>query len=157
MAEKSGWIWISVGLLCGLIAASTIAAYYYGEYTKYQDLYKDTLQDLEALTMQVSILIDYGNGSREWHNNTRVPIGVSLLNATRMVAEVNYTVYPELGAFVNAINNVGGDLGRYWLWCYWSLPIPVTVLPPASPWAIGPSASDAYILHHGDILSWIYE
>lgn len=147
MAEKSGWIWVSAGLLCGLIAASTIAAYYYGEYTKYQNLYKDTLRDLEALTMQVSILIDYGNGSREWRNNTRVPLGISLLNATRMVAEVNYTV-GHWGAFVNTINNVGGDPGRYWLWYYWSSS--------TSKWEIGPVASDAYVLHHGDILSWVY-
>jgi len=148
MAEKSGWIWVSVGLLCGLIAASTTAAYYYGEYTKYQNFYTEISQDLEALTMQVSILIDYRNGSREWHNNTRVPIGISLLNATRMVAEVNYTP-GQWGAFINTINNVGGESGRYWLWYHWS--------PPASRWEMGPVASDSYVLHHGDMLSWVYE
>jgi len=148
MAERSGWIWVSAGLLCGLIAASTIAAYYYGESTKYQNFYKDTFQDLEALTIQVSILIDYGNGSREWHNNTRVPIGISLLNATRMVAEVNFTVYPGLGVFVNTINKVGGGPSRYWLWYYWN--------PLTSKWEMGMVACDAYILHHGDTLSWVY-
>jgi len=148
MVEKSGWIWVSVGLLCGLIAASTIAAYYYGEYTKYQNFYTEVSQDLEALTMQVSILVDYGNGSREWHNNTRVPIGISLLNATLMVARVNYTL-GEWGAFVNAINNVGGEPSRYWIWYYWSQS--------ASRWEMGPVASDAYILHHGNMLSWVYE
>ena len=148
MVERSGWIWVSVGLLCGLFMASTVAVYYYGEYTKCQSLYEATLQDLESLSMRVSILIDYGNGSREWHNNTRVPLGANLLNVSLMVAEIEYTV-SEWGAFVNTMNGVGGDSGWYWLWYYWDST--------SSQWKMGAVGSNAYILLYGDIMSWVYK
>lgn len=147
MVERSGLIWVSVGLLCGLIMVSTVAVYYYGEYTKYENMYETTLQDLESLTMRVSILIDYGNESKEWHNNTRVPLGANLLNVSLIVAEVNYTI-SQWGAFVNTINGVGGDFGYYWLWYYWDTT--------SAQWKMGAVGSDVYILHHGYIVSWVY-
>jgi hypothetical protein len=139
---KGEWAWVSVGLLCLVLGMSIITTYYYGEYMKYEDLYGKTLKDLEALTMQVNILINYGNGTQEWHNNTRVPIGFSLLNATLTVAKVDYYYYP----YVKAINGVGGS--KFWLWYYWS--------ETASNWESGSVASNEYILHNGDIVSWVY-
>ena len=151
MAEKSGWMWVSAGLICGLIVTAYFTAYYYGEYTRYEGLYRATLKDLEALTMQVKILIDYGNGTRRWHNNTRVPLGFSLLNATLTVAKVDYS-FMEFGgklyAWVKAINGVGGSPNKFWFWYYWNST--------ASKWESGPIASNAHILHHGDTVSWVY-
>jgi hypothetical protein len=147
MAEKKVWMWVSAGLLCGLIAASLVAVYCYGEYLKYQSFYTEISRDLEALTMHVSILIEYGNGTKEWHNNTRVPIGISLLNATQMIAEIDYDV-SDGSAFVTAINNVVGGSDLYWLWYYWN--------PSTSQWELKWVASNEYILHNGDIVKWVY-
>lgn len=147
MAEKSGWMWVSMGLLCVAVVVSTVAAYYYGEYRRYQGLYEDTLRDLEAVTIHVSLLINYGNGTREWHNNTRVPVGFSVLNATLAVAEVDYAI-GQYGAFVTAINGVGGDTGMFWIWLYWNAT--------SSEWKTGPVASDMHVLHNGDLVAWSY-
>jgi len=147
MVEKSGWMWVSAGLLCGLIVTAYFAAYYYGEYTRYETLYKATFRDLEALTMQVNILIDYGNGTSKWYNNTRVPLGFSLLNTTLKVAKVNYST-GMYGAFVTAINGVGGEPSKFWLWYYWNSTV--------SKWEFGPVACNACILHHRDVVAWRY-
>lgn len=146
MDKKPFWMWLCVALFCSVATTSMLTVYYYGENLRYQTLYQDTLGDLKAVSIQVSVVINYGNGTKEWHNNTRVPIGISLLNATRMVAEVNYTP-GQWGAFVNTINNVGGEHGRYWFWYYWNS---------SSQWETKWVASDAYILHHEDIVSWVY-
>jgi hypothetical protein len=120
--------------------------YYYGENQRYQQLYQKTLGDLKAVSIQVNILINYGNGTKEWHNNTRVPIGYSVFNVTRMIAEVNYKL-EEWGVFVTAINGVGGT-GSYWNWWYWNAT--------SSMWQYGPIGCGAFILHEGDLVGWIY-
>jgi len=148
---KGGWAWVSVGLLCLVLGMSIATAYYYGEYMKYENRYRETLKDLEALTMQVNMLINYGNGTQEWHNNTRVPLGFSLLNATLTVAKVDYSFMEfegKLYAWVNAINGVEGSSSKFWLWYSWSTN--------ASKWESGPVASNEYILHHGDTVAWFY-
>jgi hypothetical protein len=150
MVQKSGWMWISLVLLCGVVLASYCSVYYYQESLKYQQLYGDALKELRQFKthMLVSILIDYRNGTKEWYNDTSVPIGTTLFNATREVAKVNYTIY-SFGAFVNAINGKGGDPGHYWLWYNWNST--------SNQWEMGMVGAGAFILHHGDIVSWVYE
>lgn len=150
MGNRTIWFWLSLVMLCALILASYASIYYYNEYTRYQVLYNQAVEELKQLKthMLVNVLINYGNGTLEWHNETRVPIGASLLNVTEKVADVNYTVYP-FGVFVTAINGRGGESGYYWMWYIWNST--------TAQWDPGPVAADAFTLHHGDIVSWIYE
>ena len=147
--ERSGWMWISLALLCGLILASYGIMYYYNEYLEYQQLYEDTLEELRQFKthMRVSILIDYGNGTREWDNETLVPIGATLFDLTKEVADVNYTAYP-FGVFITAINGKGGDPDYYWLWYRWNST--------NAQWDTYMVGADAFVLHHGDVASWVY-
>jgi len=145
--DRSGWMWLSMGLLCAFILASSLAAYYYIEYTNYKNLYVETLIELQKYenSIFIDLLIDYGNGTMEWHNRTRVPIGSSLLNATQAIAEVEYTI-GTYGVFVTKINGVGGESNAYWLWYFWN----------GTGWEWGPVACDAYTLRNGEIISWLY-
>lgn len=149
MSGKDSWMWVSLGLICLLIVMAYFAVYYYSESVRYQSLYKEALNDLKRLTMPVSILIDYGNGTRFWHNNTLVPRGANLLLATEIAAEVESETYPEMGEFVTSINGVGGELGKYWIWYTWN--------PEKSDWEWGPVACDRYILREGEVVMWRYE
>jgi len=117
MSGRSGWMWVSIGLLCILVLVSYLTAHYYLECMNYKELYAETLDELQQYenSIFVDLLIDYGNGTNEWHNRTRVLIGSSLLNATEAVAKVEYTV-GTYGAFVTKINSVGGESDAYWLW-----------------------------------------
>ena len=147
MKGRSGWMWVSIGLLCILILVSYLAAYYYTEYMNYQKLYAEALVKLQEYenSIFIDIMIDYGNGTREWHNHTRVLIGSSLLNATEAVAKVEYTV-GTYGVFVTKINSVGGESNAYWLWYIWN----------GTGWEWGPVACDAYTLRNGEVISWVY-
>ena len=73
----------------------------------------------------VNIGINYGNGTIEWHNDTTVPSGEFLLNATMRVATVEFTNYPGFsgpglpGAFVTGINGVRQNPAANLYWTYW--------------------------------------
>ncbi|MCX8171549.1 MAG: DUF4430 domain-containing protein [Candidatus Bathyarchaeota archaeon] len=149
MKEKSIWMWSSLGLVCLLIIVSYLAAYYYNESSIYRSLYERAAADLKRLTMPVNILIDYENGTKVWYNNTAVPRETNVLMATKIVASVEGTEYPEMGTFVDSINGVRNEGGRYWIWYIWN--------PDKGSWEWGPVASDKYILHEGDTIMWKYE
>ncbi|MEM0049016.1 MAG: DUF4430 domain-containing protein [Candidatus Bathyarchaeia archaeon] len=149
MSGKSHWMWVSLGLLCLLIVAAYLAIYYYNESAYFKRLYEKASADLEKLTMKVNILIDYGNGTQVWYNNTIVPREASVLTATKTVASVEGTVYPEMGTFVESINGVRNEGNRYWIWYIWN--------PEKKNWEWGPVASDKYILQENDTIMWRYE
>ena len=149
MGDKRFWMWLCVALLCSVLTTSMLTVYYYGENLRYQQLYQDTLGDLKAVSIDVTMIINYGNGTKEWHNNTRVPIGFSALNATLTVAKVDYQVDPVMGAFITAINDVE-TAGEFWwaLW-HWNSTSSKWVLP------LGTSA-DKFILHNQYVIQWHY-
>ncbi|MBS7615247.1 hypothetical protein KEJ18_05925 [Candidatus Bathyarchaeota archaeon] len=149
MVKKNIFMWTSLGLICVLIVSTYLTAQYYMEFVKYQQLYNETLKELQKFDKYifVNLLIDYGNGTKEWHNNTLIVRWADLLNATKMVADVDY-ITGEYGAFVTSINRVGGDPNTYWLWYTWNST--------SLNWDFGPVASDAYVLREGEIVAWIY-
>lgn len=173
MSGRSHWMWVSLGLLCLLIAAAYLAIYYYNESVYFKSLYERTSADLkrltsdlektiadltdltmkvntlEKLTMKVNILIDYGNGTQVWYNGTSVPRETNVLMATKVIAVVKGTEYPGMGTFVESINGVRNEGNKYWMWYIWNLN--------KGEWELGPVASDKYILHEGDTIMWRYE
>jgi len=98
-------------------------------------------------SISVSILIDYGNGTIDWHDPLVLPDSSTVFNATLAVATVNYSHYPQ-GVFVDAINDVWNTSPYYWTWWYWNFT--------ESTWSLGPIASDRHFLTHLDIIAWHY-
>lgn len=147
MNEKRIWMWATAALLCTTIAASYAAINYYSQAESYEKDYQSLLEDLEGLTILISMKIEYGNGTVAWHNDTRIPLDSTLLTASQILASVDYST-SELGAFVNEINYVGGDPQTYWLWNYWDTD--------EEGWEFGQVGCDQWVLHDGDTLSWIY-
>lgn len=147
---KNLWMWLTLVLVCALILTSYGVLHYHNEYMKYQSLYKDALKELQRYKdyIFINILIDYGNGTLEWHNGTLVQRGSTLFDATKIIAEPNYTKYP-FGIFIISINGVGGDVGYYWLWYRWNTT--------TGEWELGPVGCDSYVLHEGETLSWVYQ
>ena len=141
------WMWVAAALFCTTIASSYVALNYYSQTETYKKNYLSLLEDVEGLTILINIKIDYGNGTVDWYNDTRVPLDSTLLKTTQYVASVNYST-GEFGAFVNNINEVGGDHDTYWIWSYWDSE--------KGGWEMGSLASDQWILHKGDKVSWIY-
>lgn len=102
----------------------------------------------KARLITVNIGFKYKDGKVEWHNSTKVPSGSTLLDATESVAEVNYTVYPGMGAFITSINGVKNEKPYYWMWWTWN---------PSTGWTLGPVAADKYVLSAGETVLWYYE
>jgi hypothetical protein len=144
MLSKQSLTWAAAALLCTTLAGGAASLYYYSRYTQLEAEYRETLDELELLTIKVNIMIDYGNGTAVWHNATRVGLTETLLNATLQVADVQYTV-TEFGAFVDAIDGVSGVESHYWIWYRLD-----------GGWQMGPVGSDQYRLHDGDVVAWIY-
>jgi hypothetical protein len=112
----------------------------------------------EATTLSVNIEINYGNGTVEWHNETKVPAGYTLFKLTQetAVTEYSYYAFTEPGhVLVDSINyktkstDPSYAWGYSWIWYYWS--------DGEKTWVSGPVGCDAWLLRNGGIYKWNYE
>lgn len=142
MSEQTYKIAAAV-LLCTTIIAGALAFQYNAQLQASEAEYSLLLEELEDTTAVISVKIDYGEEST-WFNNTRVPLGSSLLNATSYVADLELQG-SEWGIFVLSIDEVGGDANSYWLWDYLD-----------EGWQVGPVGADQWTIHDGDVLRWTY-
>ena len=101
--------------------------------------------------VRVSIGINYGTGPVVWpNNNTIVPSGESLLNATMRVATVETLDYPGLGAFVTGINGVSQNPAANLYWTYW------VYNPQTQQYELPPVGASAYLLTSDQTVQWYY-
>lgn len=135
---------VALVFLCTTITSSALALNYHYNYTKVRDDYQATLKDLEDFTIRVNIMIDYGNGSINWHNNSRVQIGANLLDLTNSLFDIEYQT-SDYGSFVTSINGVDQDSGHFWIWMFFE-----------DGWEMGPVGADQYLLHEGYVIGWYY-
>lgn len=135
---------IALVLLCTTITSGVLAINYRYNYTKIRDDYETTLKELEDFTINVNIMIDYGNGTINWYNNTRVQIGANLLELTDSIFDIEYQT-SEYGSFVTSVNTIEQDSTHYWIWNYYE-----------DGWEMGPVGADQYILHEGHVIGWSY-
>jgi len=146
---KGTWILTALLLICA-IASAVAFSYYYMECNKYQRLFQDLQQKLGEVSISVNIAIDYGNGTRTWFNETIVPIGATVFNATAKVADL--MPHPQYGeSFIIAINGVQQkeDESMYWMWWIWDETQHI--------WTPGPIANNEYVLSNGQTVIWYYE
>jgi hypothetical protein len=125
-----------------LSVTSTAYAGYY--YTQYKQL-EDTLKTMQSLVLRVNILINYANGTKEWHNDTLVSVGATVFNATSAVAEVDYTLWSD-SVLINSINGVQGTGDASWWWWIWD--------PSTSQWNSALEACNKHVLVDGDTIGW---
>ena len=144
---KNIWMWAAAALLCTTIASSHLALNYQAKTLQLQEDYEALLEDLDDLTISINLKIDFGGDNVVWHNDTRVPLDANLLTATQLLTSVEYTT-SDFGAFVTEIDDIGGDANTYWLWHYFD--------EETGAWEFGPSGADQWVLHNGDIVSWVY-
>ena len=117
-----------VGLLAWAVVATAFAINYYLAYQSVSRVCQELRAELSRLTVYANLLIDFGNGTCLWYNDTPVPMGSTLLNLTLAVAEVEYSTYgpyldfPDVEAvFVDAINGVSGNETHAWFWWRWNV------------------------------------
>lgn len=147
--QRRTFLFVILGLAVWSAAATLTAAYYYTQYLET----RRTFEELKSLVIDVNLLMNYGNGTENWHNETVIAGSTAfeaLLTVTKNV-EYQTTAY---GVFVTAINGVKNVAetsasGHAWLWYYWDTT--------ASKWTDLLKAADAYILRPNDSVTWRYE
>ena len=115
----------------------------------------------ETVTLEVSVCVDYGNETIEWHNETEVSTGYSLFQLTREVTVVNEDDYAFFAwtkpghIIVNTINDIEAyaapdfSEGWSWMWYYWD--------DSKQDWVPGMVGCDAWIVEKGGTYKWQFE
>jgi len=103
----------------------------------------------------VNILLNFGNGTRRWHNDTQVQPGWNLYTATVVLTggDMQATWYPPSPAlgpgehFVNSIDEVSGTATSYWsVWTYNSTAL----------WQMSPVGADLIPVYNGSVFAWVF-
>ena len=145
MVKKRTLAFATLAILVWAISVTSLFGYYYLRFQEYVDL----SHEYEAVTMRVNIAIDYGNGTKTWYNNTLVPLGATLLNATETIADVQTTYWLQYQAvFIDAINDVPTTNEHYWWWKYWDGEV--------QEWKDGEIGADSYKLRPRETVMWQY-
>lgn len=112
----------------------------------------------DATTLSVSVEINYGNGTIQWHNETEALPGQTLFGIMQKIAFVNYSYYAFADpghVLVNSINNVAAYTdpsyasGYSWIWYYHDST--------KGMWINGPVGCDAWMLQNDGVYRWSYE
>ncbi|RLE88284.1 MAG: hypothetical protein DRJ96_00710 [Thermoprotei archaeon] len=112
-----------------------------------------TLAELRKRVIWVDVVIDYGNGTLEWHNYTLLPRGSTVFKALLFVASNVEYKHGKWGVYVTSINGVSEKImskseGYSWMWYIYERD--------KGEWALGPVAADKYELPDGAIIKWAY-
>lgn len=147
--RRRTFMFVAMGLTVWALVTTLAAVYYYGLYVET----RATFEELKSLAINTNLLLDYGNGTLNWHNQTVIAgstVFEALLTATKKV-EYKTGAYGVFVSSINGISNVAETptSGRAWLWYWWNAT--------SSKWTDLIRASDAYILKPDDCVAWRYE
>jgi hypothetical protein len=96
--------------------------------------------------VQVSVIIDYGNGTSTTDSDVYLFTDANVLDALRAVANVNATYWEAYKSFfVDGINDVFNDFAQSRFWVFSVNGEHALV------------SADQYILEDGDEVEWTYE
>lgn len=153
MSAQTRTLYGIIGLLVAVIVVvSGIAALYYFQYSQAESANQTYVSELRVAgtTYQSSVLIDYGNGTRKWFNDTKVEPGWNLYVMTKIITNghVNATYYPQYQShFVNAIYNVADTNSLNWLiWTYNR----------TASWQQAQVGPDQLPMNNGSVYAWTY-
>lgn len=133
-------LFIALAFSVWAILATGMAGYYYLRFESALSAF----QEIESSIIEVDFLIEYGNGTETWHNNTALIAGATAFDALLAVAtDVQYEIH-SFGKLITSINGVEGDVNSGWLWFYWNIE--------KSGWDYSMEAIDQHILSPNDAI-----
>lgn len=144
---------VIVVLIAALLVSSLFAGYFFLRYQQAENssnLYLSELKATNSAVISTNILVDFGNGSRTWYNNTAVQPGWNVYLATVVITHgnMNATWYPAYGEhLVTALDGVQNTQSESWfLWTYNS----------TSSWQVAQVGADQLPASAGSIYAWSY-
>jgi len=108
------------------------------------------LKPQSALVYSADILVNFGNGTRHWYNQTQVQPGWNLYTATIVLtgAKMQATWYPSFGEhLVTELFGVANTRTNYWIvWSYNSTAL----------WQKAQVGADLIPVNNGTVVAWTY-
>ena len=104
-------------------------------------------------TITVNTLLNFGNSTSKWFNESIVPLGWNFYNLTMYIAKgnVDSTYYgtPLNEHYINAVDGVRQDGSSFWhLWQFCNTD---------QAWAYSNIGADAIILSNGQTVAWYFD
>jgi hypothetical protein len=162
-AKSRTWIYAAsvLGILVIILLSTTL--YYYYQYTDISSKYNELIKS-KPVYIHVSLLIDFGNGTKRWYNGT-TPAGSTFLDYLIQVTngQVEWVDYSNPArptytgaqgpadksmAFVISILGVKNTKDHYWLFYYYSTF--------EKNWVMLPVGAGQYVLGNNSMISCVY-
>jgi len=151
--SEDAWKLLSVVLIAGIILSSYGVIYYYQQYSDLLSQNNYLRSELGSVGETLDVAVDFGNGTTMWYNDTYVPVGSSVYNATLVATKgqmttQSYTSGNVTGVFVTGILGLSETSTSYWLWYYYDNS--------SRSWTEAPVGADSYLAIQGGIYLWNY-
>jgi len=104
----------------------------------------------KALVYEVHMLVDFGNGTKRWYNNTRIQPGWNgyIVTLVLMNGNVQATWYPLYGEhFVTGIGGRSDTLSNFWFLLTYNK---------TASWQVAQVGADAIPMFNGTTFAWAY-
>lgn len=140
--RRRSLVLLALAFFVWAITATSFAGYYQIRYTKVIEAF----EEMEGSVIKVDVLIDYGNGTQIWHNETTVIAGSTTLDALLLITK-NVELEKYSGkTYISGIDGriEGGTSG--WTWWFWNAE--------KSDWDYSLDAVNEYILHPDEIIKF---
>ncbi len=137
--------YVSFSVIAVTIALTQATAFYYSQHAS-----SDSPRS--GCSVFVCTLINFGNSTSRWYNETNVPVEWDFYNLTVFIAQGNIQAeyYAPLNEhLVTAIDGIGNDSRSSWtLWLYCDK---------QNAWFFSSTGADAIKVTRGLTLAWAYE
>ena len=142
----------SVILLLSAIAvlAFSGALYMYNEYRVLDQNYQAIQENIDDVSINIDFIVDFGNGTILYFNQTRIPVGFSMYDSTKFIIgedNVDSTYYSDFDSyFVNSLLGTGNN--AIYAWSAWHY---------QQDWELLEVGTNLYIPKNGQTIAWYYQ
>lgn len=162
--ERRVFTYVALAMLVWAILGTATAGYYFTQFTTYQNEYRNLVKELntlsqamgnlsdvmETVSLKANILVDYGNETKIWHNNTALPVGSTGFTAILAVGDTRYVDYGgDMGILITSVDGLANNSTFGWFCWYRDSA--------ESEWTFLEYSCVKYILHRGDIIAFTYQ
>lgn len=104
----------------------------------------------DEIAYEAHMLMDYGNGTRQWYNGTRIQPGWNAYIATMVLLDGNVqaTWYPQYGEhYVSGLQGVSDTTGDFWFLLTYNK---------TTSWQVAQVGADDVPIFNGTVFAWAY-
>jgi|TARA_B110000014_G_scaffold51816_1_gene34693 hypothetical protein len=143
---------ITLLLVALAVLSFSSALYMYNDYRILDQNYQAMQGNIDDSSINIDLIVDFGNGTILYFNQTRIPVGFSMYNSTEFIIGENNmdsTYYSEFNAyFVNSLLGTGDNPDFAWsAWQYQE----------CCNWELLEISSNLYIPKDGQVIAWYYQ